>query len=194
MENNENMGKVQLNTLPKRDTQTTELILKNGERIQVEKFVSYEKVFDMIEWALTFVMDDRAYVSGPVFKVVQDFAIVKYYTNIDLSFIEGIEVDPRAIYENYDLLANAEVEGGGWLLDSIREVVDQRQLEFFKDAFEITVENIVKNRDSARGVVDALAEASKVDSEKLNAALADMDDESKMEQVKKIMNFYTENS
>lgn len=190
----ENMEKMQLNMLPQKKNATISLPLGNGATVLVKETIPYEELFEMITWSLRFVIDDRAYVSGPVYKVVKDLAMIRYYTNIDLSFLDGEEVNPKEIYENYDLLANAEKENGESLMDGIRTVINEKQLSFYADAFELTVNNIIKYRDSARGVVNALAESSKVDAATIEEALEVMGDDEKMKQARSILNFYTDNA
>lgn len=187
-------NKVKLNMLPKAEAVNDQITLKNGTVITVRSKIPYEELFDMITWALTFVMDDRAYVSAPIYKVVEDFAVLRHYTDIDVSFMDGVELDAHSIYENYDLIKGSTTENNDDMMTAIRSRINGTQMAFFHDCLKETIANIVEYRNSARGVVTQLSENSKEDSEAIEKIFADMSNEEGMDQVKKMMDFYANNA
>ena len=53
----------------------------NDQVIMVKKTIPYEEVLDMIQWMVNVILDDRTFVSGPLYQIGFDFGILKYFTN-----------------------------------------------------------------------------------------------------------------
>lgn len=180
MENN----KIKLNTLG--IAAATESTI-SGTNITVKSRIPYELVFDLISWCVNNIIDDRSFISAPMQQVITDFAILKAYTNLDLSFLEPLP-DARDLYENYDLVMGAD------LVSQVRAFISPVQLAFFDSTLEKTLNSIIAYRNSAKGLIDILSENAGAQEAALRNATEFLEDPDKREEISKLLNFYNNDS
>jgi len=149
--------------------------------VEVRKKIPYEEVFDAIQWTVSIIMDDRPFVSAALRDVVFNFSIVKFFSNIDVDFLEKSEFSMAELYTNYDILDQYKV------FDTIKDQIDERQLVFYTDTVRQTLDSIVAYRNSAQGIVDALALNAKENTQSLDDALSVFNDSSKIGEVEHLM-------
>jgi len=85
-----------------------------------------------------------------------DFAILKYYTNLDISFIND-EARISDIYADYDLVKRFGI------VQKVREIIDQEQLVFFEDGVDKIVRSVTQYKNSAAGIIDVLVQNADYD-------------------------------
>lgn len=149
--------------------------------VTVCKKLSYEQILDMLQWCIDFVVGDKPFISEPLKRMVHDFAIVKFYTNIDCDFITDSEMSE--VYSNYDFLMNNDV------LLKIAEVIDADQLSFFDETLDKTLASILAYRNSAQGIVEVLAADAEDNAEKMREAIDFVTNPETKDQLGAIMDF-----
>lgn len=118
--------------------------------VELRRRVSYVEILDMIQFVVNFAVTDQPILDGALSRMLKDFAIVKFYTNLDVSIgSEGATVE--GIYDEYDVLMAYGV------IDDIKCKISERQLRFFNETVDETLANIMRFRNSARGVLDSMA-------------------------------------
>lgn len=175
------MDKIKLHTLGPMPQSITNLVQIGEVEVEVNNSIPYETVLDMIQWCINFIVDDRPFISAPLKRVVSDFAIVKFYTNLDIIGFDGPNFDMTRVYEDYDLL---RAHGA---FDKIREHIAPDQLKFFTETLEETMASIIAYRNSAQGIVDALTAEANNNTEALQAALDQMKDPDQLGTVEHLM-------
>lgn len=158
------MDKIQLSTMgifPKPE----EKVLHIGEAdVTVLTYIPYEQMLDMIQWCIDYIINDRPFLSAPLKRIMKNFAILKFYTNFDFSFLETYH-EMSQIYGEYDYIQRFG------LLDQVLPIIDKTQLEFFDTTLDETLESIMAYRNSAVGIVDALSENAERDVNDMQKAL-----------------------
>lgn len=161
-----------------------EKILHIGEAdVQVMTYIPYEQMLDMIQWCIDYIINDRPFLSAPLKRIMKNFAILKFYTNFDFSFLETYH-EMSQIYAEYDYIQRFG------LLDQVLEVIEPTQIEFFETTLDETLESIMTYRNSAVGIVDALSENAKQEAADMQNALnliGDEDNASKMANLMKVV-------
>lgn len=148
MKDNNTVKLVNIGILPKPEIKT----IKIGDaEIEVATAIPYEDVFDMIQWCVGYIADDRPFISEPIRKLIKDFGILKYYTNLDISFINA-EARIVDIYSDYDIVKQSGV------IPAVINCIDKEQLEFVMDSIDKTIDSITQYKNSAVGVIDSLAQ------------------------------------
>ena len=132
--------------------------------VEVKPIIPYEEVLDMIQWCIDLIINDRPFLSAPLKRIVKDLAVLKFYTNFDLSFLDEFH-DMTDIYSEYDLVKSFNV------IDAITPLIDADQLKFFNETLDETLVSIVDYRNSAIGVIDTLADNAGDDISKMEGAL-----------------------
>lgn len=128
------------------------IYLQIGEAtIELRRKVPYMEVIDMIQWCIDFIINDRPFISAPLQEIIENLALVKFYTNIDCDAIMN-QIEMEKIYNDYDILLTTGV------FDELKAKIDSRQLTFFTQSLHRTLESIIAYRNSARGMVDILAD------------------------------------
>lgn len=138
-----------------------------GAEIIVKRRIPYEEMIDAIQFTIDNVVLERPFISAPLEKIVMDFAILKYFTNFDLDFVETCE-DIHEIYAAYDFIDAFGV------MDIVTADIDDSQLAFFQTTTTITLRRIMEYRNSAKGMVDELARAAALDSAQIEQALSEL--------------------
>lgn len=179
------MDKIQLSTMgifPKPE----EKVLHIGEAdVTVLTYIPYEQMLDMIQWCIDYIINDRPFLSAPLKRIMKNFAILKFYTNFDFSFLETYH-EMSQIYGEYDYIQRFG------LLDQVLPIIDKTQLEFFDSTLDETLESIMAYRNSAVGIVDALSDNAKRDVSDMQAALDMVGDPEKAQQMAALMKFAEE--
>lgn len=139
--------------------------MKIGEAdVEINPYISYADVLEMIQWCIDYIINGRPFLSAPLVQIVKDFAMLKWYTNFDFTFLDTC-TDLKEIYEEYDFVQRFN------LIEQVRPKIDPRQLVFFEDTLAKTLDSIIAYRNSAAGIVDALAENAKQDTADMQAAI-----------------------
>lgn len=133
--------------------------------VMIKRRIPYEEVLYAIQWSIGFIMDDRTFISAPLQAIIQDIALLKFYTNIDCSEIEVEGFSSTQLYEWYDILNNFNVP------NEVKALINKEQYDFFVKTLNDTLHSLVAYRNSAAGIIDKLAEANGTDKKDLNAAL-----------------------
>lgn len=153
--------------------------------LQVKKYIPYEEMLDMIQWCIDYIINDRPFISAPLKKIIKDLAVLNFFTNVDTSFLTEYR-DMKDIYEEYDLVYRHNV------MDQIIPKIDEGQMKFFNETLDATLESIMAYRNSAVGIVDALAENAKKDTGDMEKALAFMNQGDNGEKIANLLKFAEE--
>lgn len=151
--------------------------------IIVKNHISYEQVLDLIQFVVNYILGERKFISEPIVKMFTDFAIIKFYTNIDLTRLELVECEPSEIYEMYDILKTFNV------IDIVRESIDAEQLSFVDESLYKTIESIIKYRDSAAGLIDRIAENADTNNAAIQESLDILNQPEQLAAVNKVIEF-----
>lgn len=132
--------------------------------VALRRRVSYVEILDMVQFVINFAVTDQPILDGALSRMLKDFAIVKFYTNLDVSIgSEGATVE--AIYNEYDVLMTYGV------IADIKCKISEQQLRFFNETVDETLANVMRFRNSARGVLDSIAENADKDSNTIQGAI-----------------------
>lgn len=153
--------------------------------ITVKHRIPYEEVLDMMQWCISFIINDRPFISEPLKQIIKDFAILKYYTDIDMSFVHDYQ-DMAEVYEAYDIIDSYN------LMYFVRSHINGRQLEFFNTTLDKTLESIIKYQNSAKGVLDILAEDADKDVRRMQEAMDVIGDDEKNKKITTLLKFAEE--
>lgn len=174
------MDKIKIANLGVANIPSPTTITIGDAQVMVEHVIPYEKLLDMVQWCINIVVDERPFISEPIKQVVLDFAVIKFFTNLECPLDEK-EFDLAKMYENYDLLMAHNA------IEKIKEVISPLQLRTFAVHFEKTAEAIVAYQNSAAGIVDKLSTMAKGNTNLLNEALETFSDPSKLQEVQRMM-------
>lgn len=150
--------------------------------VEVTPRIPYEDVLDMIQWCIDFIINDRPFVSEPLKQIIKNFAILKYYTNLDISFVEEFRAVDE-IYENYDIVDRYGI------VRKVRDRLDNDQIEFFDKTLDATLNAIAAYRNSAKGILDAITEHSKEDVQQMQEALEILGDDEQNAKIANLLKF-----
>lgn len=175
------MDKIKLSAIGLIPAVSTQTVQIGNVEVTVTPTLPYEKVLDMIQWCVDFIIDDRPFISAPLEKVVSDFAIAKYYTNLEIAEFDGPTFDLTRVYEDYDLL---RAHGA---FDKIRQYINPDQLAFFENTLKATMNSIVAYRNSMQGIIDTLTSKAQDSTDAMQAALSQMQDPDQMDAVEHLM-------
>lgn len=135
-----------------------------GVTVEIKKRIPYVEVLNMVQFGVDFIANDEPIVSGVVMEMIKDFAVVKFFTNLEVSLGEdGAALSD--IYNEYDVLKALGV------IESVLSKVDPEQLAFFERTLNATVTNIAAYRNSARGILESVTASSQTDISKIQEAL-----------------------
>lgn len=151
--------------------------------IGVKRRIPYEQVLDMMQWCINYIAGDRPFIADSIKAIVLDIGYLRYFTDIDTSFMDNNFVSIENIYENYDLI---DVFG---IMDQVYKRIDARQKNFIDTTMEKTLQSIAEYKASARGLVDALAEDSRNNTEELKANMKFLEDDKEVEKLQTLLNF-----
>ena len=150
--------------------------------LQVKKYIPYEEMLDMIQWCIDYIINDRPFISEPLKKIIKDFAILNFFTNVDTSFLTEYH-DMKDIYEEYDLVYRHNV------IDQVISKIDEGQIRFFNETLDATLDSIMTYRNSAVGIIDALSQSAQQDTENMESAMSMINDPDQMEKLGKLLKF-----
>lgn len=150
--------------------------------LQVKKYIPYEEMLDMIQWCIDYIINDRPFISAPLKKIIKDLAVLNFFTNVDTSFLTEYH-DMKDIYEEYDLVYRHDV------IEQILPKIDEGQMKFFNETLDATLDSIMTYRNSAVGIIDALSQNAKQDTENMESAMGMINDPEQMEKLGKLLKF-----
>lgn len=154
------------------------IYLQVGEAtITLRRRISYEEILNMMQWCIDMIVGEKPFMSAPLNRIVKDFAILNAYTNLDLGISKGYD-EMADIYAEYDVIQAFDV------MQNVLEKIDRRQVEFFEKTLDETLESILAYRNSAKGIVDALAAEAEADGEKMEKAMSFFNNPEQQAQVK----------
>lgn len=174
--------RIKLNTLGAIEEDPIEYMNIGNTVVTVHKYIPYEQMLDMIQWCIDYIINDRPFISAPLKRIIKDFAILNFYTNFDFAFLTEYH-EMADIYAEYDLVYRFDV------IAKVKEFIDPGQMDFFENTLDETLESIMKYRNSAVGIVDAIAENAKQDTDNIQRALDFMNDKESGEQLDKMISF-----
>lgn len=163
-------NRIKLNSLGVIEEVAPQYVQVGEAVVTVERFIPYEKMLDMIQWCIDYIINDRPFISAPLKKIIKDFAVLNFYTNFDFNFLTEYQTMDE-IYGEYDFVYRFDV------MSKVTQFIDQGQLEFFNHTLDETLDSIMAYRNSAMGIVDALASNAQQDVEKMSQALDLIKDE-----------------
>lgn len=175
-------NRIKLNSLGAIEEVAPQYVQIGETVVTVKRFIPYEEMLDMIQWCIDYIINDRPFISAPLKKIMKNFAILNFYTNFDFSFLTEYH-DMKDIYAEYDLIERYDVMG------HVLQFIDEKQLAFFNETLDETLASIISYRNSAVGIVDALAENAKQDADKMQKALDFMGDQEKNETLVNLLRF-----
>lgn len=153
--------------------------------VTVERFIPYEKMLDMIQWCIDYIINDRPFISAPLKKIIKEFAILNFYTNFDFNFLTEYH-EMSDIYAEYDLVYRYGV------MEKVLQFIDKGQIDFFNKTLDETLESIMAYRNSAAGIVDALAEHAKADTKAMEKAIEMISDDEQNQKIGQLLKFAEE--
>lgn len=148
--------------------------------IEVRRRISYEEILNMMQWCIDMIVGEKPFLSAPLTRIVKDFAILNAFTNLDCGVSKTYE-EISDLYADYDFIKAYGI------LDEILPKLNQEQIKFFERTLDKTMESIIAYRNSAKGIVDALAAEAEEDSNKIERALSLFSSEEQQEQVKRLI-------
>lgn len=164
------MKKIQITSLGMPSAaQETQTITVNDIDIEVKKRIPYEELIEAIEWCVNSIIDDRSYISAPVQFIIQEVALVKFFTNLDTSDAMTENFSLSSFYEWYDILQANDIP------DSLHKIIDKKQLSFLTETLDRTLNSIISYRNSAVGIVDRLTEQNRLDKLNMDTVLDELD-------------------
>lgn len=158
------MDKIKISAL--KVAATPEVVYQDfaGVTVEIKKRIPFTDILNMVQFGVDFSVTDEPVVSGVVGEMIKDFAIVKFYTNLDISLGEdGAEL--ADIYAEYDTLKTLGI------IESVRAKVAVDQLAFFERTLDATIASILSYRNSARGILESITTGSQADVSKIQEAL-----------------------
>lgn len=151
----------------------------------VKPVIPYEEVLDGMQWAIDFIIGGRGFISEPLYEIMRDLALIRSYTNIDLSQIDEIDFNGRSLYETYDL---AVAHG---VVAEVKSHIDADQLAFFDRTLTKTLKSMVDYKNSASGIIEQLSQDSANSSAKLSEAMNILNQEGNMDLIQKFIDAYS---
>lgn len=176
------MDKIKLSALGIPEAKESRSIQIGGATVEVKQVIPYEEMLDMIQYGIDFIINERPFISAPLKRIVKDFAILTFYTNFDTSAIKEA-TEMKTIYEEYDLVTRFEV------MEKVKPLIDQKQLAFFDATLEETLISIMKYRNSAVGIVDALSDVAKQSAGNMQEALDILSDDEQNQKLVNLLHF-----
>lgn len=162
------------------------IYLQIGEAtIELRREIPYEEVLDMMQWCIDYVVNDRPFLSAPLRKIVEDMAVLKFYTNLDVDTIMA-SIEMTDIYAAYDVIKTFNI------MEEVLPKINSTQYRFFLETMHETVDSIIAYRNSAKGIIDALATDAKKDTEAMEGAMGLIQDDERAARLGKLLQFAEE--
>ena len=172
--------KIKLNVLGAPKDAEIKYFQKGDGVIMVKNNLPYETVFEMIQWSINFIMDDRPFVSAPLKEIIEDLALIKFYTNIDLAEIEVIGFSASELYADYDILKDSGI------IEDVEGFINKEQLAFYKRTLDATLKSLVEYRNSAAGLLERIHTLASNQSAQIENITEILDNPQEMAQIKKM--------
>ena len=145
------------------ETQTKKLVI-NGVEVTVKETIPYEDVLAAIQWCIDYVIYDKPFISAPLKTIVVRMALLQFWTDIDMSFLETVK-QVSEFYEAYDIISKNNI------YNEVYNAIDTEQKEFFFANVEETLKSIVDYRNSAQGIVDVLSADAEINANSMQDSL-----------------------
>lgn len=166
------------------EPETTILEIGQAE-LQVTKRLPYEKIIEAIEWCVNSILDDRTFISAPLYQIIHDIAIIKFYTNLNTDDLLLGDFNLTNFYEWYDIIQHYAVA------EKVRELIDPRQADFFDTVLDKTIHSLMEYRNSAAGIIDRLTSQNNKDNLEMNTIISRLaTDDPELSNVKKLMEMF----
>ena len=165
-----------------KDIKTEKEIEINGVKIKVACRLPLKEVIDGVQTVITLVVDDRGFISAPVKNIINDLMLLQKYSNLDIDVIAATSV-PMRIFEIYQLLNE---EG---IIDEVKAAIDAKQLIFWENSLNDSLEGIVNYQNSARGLLDILRSKQDKENKDFDDLLNTLKQEENQELVGKLLDF-----
>lgn len=175
------MDKINISAIGTLTEAQTSYLQIGDTTIEVKKALPYQEVLSAIQWVISFVVDDRTFISAPLAAIIEDIAIMKFYTNLDLGMFDAEKFEVQEAYEVYNIIAG--VDG----YDKVRAQIDVKQLNFFHDNLWKTMESIVAYRNSAAGILETISFQAKTTSNDIEEVIEGSKTALTSESVQKLM-------
>lgn len=153
--------------------------------ITIRRGVPYGEAMENIQWAVNQLVDDRPFASTPIQKIITDLALLRTFTNIDLADVDELS-SPEQLYAIYDIVSAAD------LVDEVRPLINAAQLAFIEQGISGAVDNIIKYRNSAAGILATMGETSNLNNAKIQEMLQMLQDPAQFAEAKRFAKIYEE--
>ena len=141
------MAKVSFGRLNlKKNEEVRELKLEDGVVIEIKQYLPIKEKLEMISEILNMSLQDTNIIDYGKLDVLMTFGIIKNYTNINFT-----EKQVEDLYKVFDLFC-----GSGLYKDILREI-PKSEIEYLEQRIFGTAEEIIKYRNSAVGIVEAIS-------------------------------------
>lgn len=152
--------------------------------IIVRSRIQTEDLLAAIQWCIAYLTDGKSFVSEPLYQIITDFALIRFYTNIDTSFLDATPMELHDIYENYDLIVAHNI------MPPIRAAIDPEQLQFFEHTLRGTLTSIIAYKNSAVGIIDLLASQADTNTKALEKALTSLENDEQLTHVRQLLEVF----
>lgn len=150
--------------------------------ITVKHTIPYEQMLEMIQWCIDYIINDRPFISAPLKRIIKDFAVLNFFTNLDFNFMTEYR-DMSEIYAEYDLVYQFDV------MEKVKQFIDEKQIIFFETTLDETLNSIMDYRNSAMGIVDALSETAKKSGDSIQKAVDLLNEGDNAEKISDLLHF-----
>lgn len=151
--------------------------------IEVRPRITFAEQLEMMQHCIDILVGDKPFLSAPMARLVKDFAILQFYTNLDADIV------PRTTEEIYSMYDAINAWG---IMENILAKIDPKQIEFFETNLDATVNAILAYRNSAKGMLDSLVEEADGDVSKMQKALAMVGDEDNLRRMETLLKYAAE--
>lgn len=173
-------NKIEITALGPLSTLEPETVHIGEADIVIQKKIPYEHLLDMVTWGVNIIVGDHNYCSGILYDLVTSLLIIEYYTNLKVGLFNDIEVDADKVYETYDILDSFDV------FNIVKKHIDAEQLATFTSTLDKTIQSILQYKNSAQGIMDALANDADDNNAKLKEALDFLQNPDNFKEAKKL--------
>lgn len=149
--------------------------------IEVKSRILYSELFDSVQTAIALTLDNKPYISEPLKEMIGDIQILRSYTNLDFRFFDTLEFDPNELYNIYGLLMQEDV------VNKVKNLIDQKQLDFWLRSYDDTLKSIVAYRNSAMGIITSLQQKEEEAGTGLEQALDSLKDAENQEAIQNML-------
>lgn len=151
--------------------------------IEVTPHITHEKLIDTMQWCLDILVNDGPMMSEALIRMVMDFAIMGAYTNLDCDIVKKTTSE---IYEDYEILTVLGV------IDNIKPKLDGNQIRFFERGLRRTLKSIVDYKNSAKGILDAIAAEADGDVSRMQKAMNVLSDPEALKKMETMLKYASE--